>query len=261
MKLSLTARAFIALIVIAGAGVLGYAIPHSQEIHGARFLVFLVVTCVAARLKVKLPGLPGSMSVNLPFILAALMELSLAEALVVGCLSNLVQCLPRPEERFFWIQAAFNFNAMALAIAATNWIYGGAHFADRPLSSVLRLLVAVAGFFLVNTTLVAMIMALAEDKAVLRTWAGIVELTFPYFLLSGSVTAVAYMLADSEPLVILALMVVVFTSYRRYFARLAQDPTGVSRLVPSQSATTEAAKIYVHRRPGLPDQPLTQSKR
>src|ERR1700685_2478639 len=84
---------------------------------------FLFVAGLAATLKIKLPGLPGTMSVNLPFILLAAAEMSLAEAVVVGCISTLVQCLPRGKQKFNPIQAAFSCSTIMLAVTATKWIF------------------------------------------------------------------------------------------------------------------------------------------
>jgi hypothetical protein len=222
MKLSLTARAFIALIVALGLAVLGDAIFQANAIDTPRFIAFLLAACLASRLKVKLPGVTGSMSVNLPFILVAVAELSLVEALIIGCLSNLVQYLPRSKQQFNWLQAVFNFNSMALAVGATRWIYGSATLAAGVPSSSLRLAIAAAGFLMVNTVPVAIVMSLVEGKSTVRTWVGIFQLTFPYFLASTGVAAVALTLAQrlgwQVPVSILPLMLAVFYSYRRYFS-------------------------------------------
>jgi hypothetical protein len=222
MKLSLTARAFIALVVIAGLAVFGYAVFRANAIYAARFVAFLLAACVAARLKVKLPGLTGSMSVNLPFILVAAAEMSLVEALIVGCLSNLVQYLPREKQKFNWVQALFNVSTMALAVGATRWLYETTAVAAWVPSPALRLGVAAAGFFVVNTVPVAIVLFLAEKKNLVRTWIEIFQLTFVYFLASAGIAGVALTLTErvgwQVPVSILPLMLGVFYSYKRYFA-------------------------------------------
>ncbi len=244
MKLSLTARAFIALVVIAGLAVFGNAVFRANDIHVVRFVVFLLAASLAARLKVKLPGLTGSMSVNLPFMLVAVAEMSMVEALIVGCLSNLVQCLPRNKQEFNWVQAIFNFNNMALAVGATRWLYGYAALAAWVPSSSLRLAIAAAGFLLANTAPVAIVMSLAEGKNPLRTWLGIFELTFPYFLASAGVAGVVLTLAArvgwQVPVSILPLMLAIFYSYRRYFSSNPQT-FGDAQRKPVQSEPTLVA--------------------
>src|SRR5579872_5120787 len=102
------ARVVIALVVLSGAVVFGNALLHGGSRNCLRLLSCALVTCLAATLKVKLPGITGTMSMNLPFILVAVAELNAAEALVVGCLSTLAQCLPRGQHGFHWIQVLFN---------------------------------------------------------------------------------------------------------------------------------------------------------
>ncbi|MGZ4866187.1 MAG: hypothetical protein ACXV7C_03120, partial [Candidatus Angelobacter sp.] len=122
MPKTISARMFVALIVISGLVFLGDAVFNARSMPTARFGAFLLVACVAARLKIKLPGLTGTMSVNLPFILVAAAELITAEALAVGFISTFVQCLPKGI-KFNLVQAAFNCSTITLAVAATRFIY------------------------------------------------------------------------------------------------------------------------------------------
>ena len=75
-----SAKIFVALVVLTGLAVLVEAVLHAHSADHVRVASFLIVACLAARLKVKLPGLTGSMSVNLPFILVAAAEMSSSEA-------------------------------------------------------------------------------------------------------------------------------------------------------------------------------------
>ena len=50
-----------------------------------RFFCYLAVAVLASGLKVQLPGIDGTMSVNFLFILLGVLELSLPETLVIGC--------------------------------------------------------------------------------------------------------------------------------------------------------------------------------
>jgi hypothetical protein len=170
MPRSTSARVFIALIVISGFCVLGDAILSAQAIYLLRFLSFLGVACVAARLRVKLPGLTGSMSVNLPFILVAVAEMSLLEALVVGCISTFVQCIPSRPKKLNVTQALFNFSNMALAVAATRLVFQSQIVSSAVSGAPLRLAIAAGVFFLVNSVPVAVVISLSEAVNALRTF-------------------------------------------------------------------------------------------
>jgi len=222
MNVSLKAWIFITLVVVLGLGVLGTAIASADAIHVVRFIAFLLVACLTARLKVKLPGVTGSMSVNLPFILVAVAEMGQLEGLLIACLSSLTQCLPRDRRKFNWLQTSFNVCAMALAVEATGLIYRASFLSDQVASRPLRLAIACAAYFLVNTITVAIVLSLTESKNVVRAWLAMFQLSYPYFLASAGVAAVVLTLAArvgwQVPVLLLPLMAAVFYSYRRYFA-------------------------------------------
>jgi len=222
MPKSFAARMFVALIAISGLLVFGYALSSTRAVPTGRFISFLLVACLAARLKVKLPGLPGTMSVNLPFILLAAAEMSLAEAVVVGCVSTLVQCLPRGKQKFNPIQAAFSCSTIMLAITATKWIFASPEVAATIPSVHLRLAVAAMGYSLVNTVPIAIVIALTEAVSALPTWIEMLQLSFPYLVASAGVAGLALAITPEVvwqvPLAMLPVMAGIFLSYRRYFA-------------------------------------------
>lgn len=261
MKLSLAARTFITLIVVLGLCVFGKAVVNAGAVHPVQLAAFLVVACVAARLKVKLPGLTGSMSVNLPFILivAVATETTLLEALIVGCISNLVQCLPRPKQNFNPLRTGFNVCNMALAVEVTRLVFTWPAMSGWVASPSLRLGVAAAAFFLVNTVPVAIVIALTEGSAAgspsqtapessrgfFATWLGITQLTFPYYLASAGVAAAVLTAAARVgwvvPASILPVMLAFYWSYRKIFSlasRMGSD--GLRKGVQSQGAGEKA---------------------
>src|SRR6185437_15573786 len=122
MPKSFSARMFVALIVISGLLLLGDAVLNAKQVPTAKFLAFLFIACVAARFRVKLPGVTGTMSVNLPFILVAAAQMNTAEALAIGFMSTFFKCFAKGK-KFNLMQVAFNCSAITLAVAATRLIY------------------------------------------------------------------------------------------------------------------------------------------
>ena len=216
-----SAQIFIALMMVAGFAVLAQAVLHAQSVDHVRFVSFLLVACLAARLKVKLPGLTGSMSVNLPFILVAIAEMSPSEALAVACFSTFVQCLPRASQKFNTVQAIFNFCNMALAVGATRLMFGHPALNSMVGSQAVVLALAAGGFFVVNTVPVAFVISLTEAKNALKVWGDIFQLSFPYFVASaaiaGLVLTATAKIGWQVPLFVLPVMFGVFHSYKRYF--------------------------------------------
>ncbi len=225
MPKSYSARIFVALIVVSGFLVLGDAVLNAKSMPTVRFVAFLLVACLAARLKIKLPGLTGTMSVNLPFILVAAAEMNTAEALAVGFISTLVQCLPRGKQKFSLVQAAFNCSTITLAAAATRFIYASPSVTAMVPSPSLRLAIAAAGYALANTVPVAIVIRLTEAVSVVRTWVEMLQLSFPYLVASAGVAGLSLTIAQGigwqVPVAVLPVMAGIFMSYKRYFAATA----------------------------------------
>jgi hypothetical protein len=222
MPKSLSARLYIALIIVSGFLFLGNAVFNAPSLPGLRFVVLLVLAIIAARLRVKLPGLTGVMSVNLPFILLAAALTGTAEALTIGFVSTFVQSLPRGKGKPNLIQIIFNCCAITLAVGAARWIYAAPEMTSLVVSPALRLAIAAAGYFLVNTAAVSVVIALTESVNVLRTWLEMFQLSFPYLVASAGIAGLALLVGQESawqvPLALLPIMLGVFYSYRRYFA-------------------------------------------
>ena len=80
----LRAKLFIGLTSSIGLVLFVHAMGqwHSESLW--RFACYFVVALLASRLKVQLPGIDGTMSVNFLFILLGILELSFPETLVLG---------------------------------------------------------------------------------------------------------------------------------------------------------------------------------
>src|SRR3989442_7294469 len=115
------AKLLISLVVAAGTGVLLYGAIHPTSKNIAQFICYLLIAILASRLKVNLPGITGTMSVNFLFILLGILELSFTETLVLGTAAILVQCFYR--DRPSAIQVTFNFCASAFSNAAPYDVY------------------------------------------------------------------------------------------------------------------------------------------
>ena len=111
-ELSLQAKAFVGTTVLLGMVVLAYALWHWQSQDLMRFACYLAVAVLASGLKVHLPGIDGTMSVNFLFILLGVLELSLPETLVIGCTATLVQSVWQARNRLDPIKILFNVAGM-----------------------------------------------------------------------------------------------------------------------------------------------------
>ena len=119
--LSLGAKVFVALVIAAGMACLIRGGIHQESKNIAEFICYLGIAILASRLRVTLPGITGTLSVNFLFILVGIAELSYSEAITLGAISMLAQCWStnRPGA----IQLTFNVCAGSLSTAAAYLAY------------------------------------------------------------------------------------------------------------------------------------------
>src|SRR5277367_3778770 len=113
--LPIGAKAFIGLVIAAGMASLLQAAIHQSSKNIAEFICYLGIAILASRLRVTLPGITGTLSVNFLFILVGIAELSYSEAITLGAISMLAQSFypDRPGA----IQMTFNVCAGTVATA------------------------------------------------------------------------------------------------------------------------------------------------
>jgi hypothetical protein len=224
-QLPASAKIFIALTVTAGLAVLAYGFVHLQPAAPLRLLVFLAAAVAASRLKVKLPGINGAMSVNLPFFLVVAAQLSVSEALVVAGLSSLAQSLGRAN-RNQPVKIVFNSALLINAVGLAAVTFTAA--LQRHLSLPLAVGAGALAYFLANTAPVSVVLWLAEGAKPVSTWRRIADLTLPYYLLSATVAAIVCSgeknMVWTMPLALFAVMYLTYRSYRVYFDRTAPEP-------------------------------------
>src|SRR5208283_5734197 len=125
--MSAKTKLFVGITASVGLAVLCSAVWHWQSADLARFLCYLAVAVLASGLKVQLPGIDGTMSVNFLFILLGVVELSLPETLVIGCTATLAQSVWQARNRLDPVKVVFNVlgmmaNASALCYVSYHWL-------------------------------------------------------------------------------------------------------------------------------------------
>ena len=90
-------KTFIGGMVLAALAGTLFAGLRSHSLHPSFALAVFALAAATSRMKIKLPGIDGNMSVNLPFLLIAVVNLSALEAVLIACLSTVVQCWPKAD--------------------------------------------------------------------------------------------------------------------------------------------------------------------
>ena len=86
-----SARAFIAGLSLVAFCVLVLGFAHWQTNDPVKFACYLIAALLASALKVGLPGIEGTLSVNFIFTQLGILELSLPETLLIGLAGTLGQ--------------------------------------------------------------------------------------------------------------------------------------------------------------------------
>jgi diguanylate cyclase (GGDEF)-like protein/putative nucleotidyltransferase with HDIG domain len=242
---------FILLTASLGLSILASGIAHWQLSDPLRFVCYLSVAVFASGLKVTLPGVDGTMSVNFLFILISICELSFSETLLIGCGSSLVQCLWKVKHRPSPVKVIFNvFSMMAPAIALSYYTY---HWLAPLLHNRVPMLLisAACAYFLSNTIPVATMISLTEGKPFRKVWSECYFWSFPYYLvgaaIAGLVTAVNSYVGWEMSWLVLPIMYWIYRSYRLYLGRLEDE----KRHVEDEKRRVEDEKHHVEEMAGL----------
>src|SRR6266699_4724867 len=241
------AKLLISLVVTAGTGVLLYAAIHPTSKNIAQFICYLLIALLASRLKVNLPGITGTMSVNFLFILLGILELSFTETLVLGTAAIMVQCFYR--DRPSAIQVTFNICASAFSIAVAYGVYYVA-FSHWPAGThPLVLIVAASTYFVANTGSIAAVISLTEGKSLKRIWVECYFWSFPYYLVGAGLAGLVGWLNGKfgwqASLLVVPVIYLIYRSYRLYLGKLEDEKRHVEEMANLHLRTIEALALAI----------------
>jgi hypothetical protein len=221
-------KIYIGTMVASSVTVAGYACFLSHQQHAYLALAVLALAAASSRMKVKLPGINGNMSINLPFLLTAVMNLSAAEAVLITCASTAVECWPRKNAKLNAQQMTFNLSMMVFATSVATLLARAQWLAGTPaLQATTGLLLASAALFFGQTLPVAGIVAMSERKRTTKIWKELAHLSFPYYVVSAGVTsmveALGVHLGWGLALAVFPVMYGIHRSYRMYFSHMVES--------------------------------------
>ncbi len=247
MNMSLPSRAYIAFVCTLGLACLLSAGWEMQ--HPLRFACYLLICMVASALKVNLPGILGTMSVNFLFILVGILDLGAGQTIVIGCVGALVQCIWKPKSQIRPVQAGFSVMNIAVAVFGAYYLYHWPLAQRLSAGTPLLLIAASLVYFVLNTTGVAGVVALTEHKSVIDTWRKCYFWSFPFYLLGASVAWVLGVLTEhghsQSILLLLPVVYVIYRSYRMYLCHLEDEKKHVEEMAALHLRTIEALALAI----------------
>lgn len=243
------ARALIAAMVVTGMSALFLGILQFESSEPVRFLSYLVLAVLAAGLRVDLPTLSGTLSINFLFILIGLVELTLSEVLVIGTAMTLVQCLlPQPRRPIF-VKTIFNVSVVVLAIFGTAMLYYYQPVRDLGMNQAVLLMFASVVLFLFVTVPVATAMAWTEGREVLATWRECNLWSLPYYLagaaIAGVFTTLTHSIGWQLALLLIPIIYLMVRSYQLYVARVDDSLQHAEQMAGLHLRTIEALALAI----------------
>jgi diguanylate cyclase (GGDEF)-like protein/putative nucleotidyltransferase with HDIG domain len=245
--MSFPAKLFITLIVSAGLGTLIYGGIHQSSKNIAEFICYLGIAILASRLKVNLPGITGTLSVNFLFILIGILELSFTETLILGAVSMLAQCMypERPKA----IQVTFNVCAGAVSTALAYLVY------HHPLARLLvdnnavLLGLSATVYFIANAGSIAAVISLTERRPLTRILVDCYFWSFPYYLVGAGIAGAIAWLNKSfnweTSLLLVPAVYLIYRSYRLYLGKLEDEKRHVEEMANLHLRTIEALALAI----------------
>jgi len=236
------------LIATTGLAIGLITIARWQPGSPGLWVLYSLMGALASGMKVRLPGVTGTLSASFLFILLGVADCSLPETLVIAWVATLTQLYWRPSRKPRPIQVAFNLGSTAIASliaykVVEPWTHAGAP------ASPLWLVLAAGLYFLSNTLSVAGIIALTENKSIHAVWKECFFWTLPHYLVGASIAALVSIgnraLGWETSLLVLPVLYLIFRSFGVYVARLEEEKRHAEEIAALHMRTIEALAMAI----------------
>ena len=247
--LSRKAIAYISVVTITGLAVLVAGLRDFHSQNPSQYLCYIAMALITTGLKVNLPALTGTLSVNFLFILMGIMELSLAETLAMGALATAVQCFWHARGRFRGVQVLFNAASISIAIPFSYFLHRWTMQWEPVVGAPFLMIVTSSLFFISQTFPVAAVIALTEQKSLRRVWRECYVWSFPYYLV-GCAAAGLFSVSNQYMgwktlLLILPVVYMIYRSYKLYIGRLEDEKRHADQISALHLRSIEALALAI----------------
>jgi diguanylate cyclase (GGDEF)-like protein/putative nucleotidyltransferase with HDIG domain len=245
----LRARIYIGLVLAAGGFAFISQVPQLGPNDVSQFWLYFLVTVLTSGLKVQLPMVMATLSVNYLFILVGIVQFNLPQAMILGAAGTLMQCLWRPRVRPKTIQIAFSTSSITLAVMGGHVIFHSRLNGLLGEMNPLLLLITAMVYFFINSVLVAGVISLTERRMLHTTWYETCFWVSPYYLAAASVAWLIVELSKqtawSAAMVLFPLVFFIYRSYRMFLDRLEKDKVHAEELAGLHLRTIEALALAI----------------
>ncbi len=243
------ARAYIAGMAVAALSCFSLAWFHWYTTDTLKFACYLVAAMLASSLKVSLPGIEGTLSVNFLFTLVGILEMSLPETLLIGLVSTLAQFYWRPARQLKLVQLVFNLSQVTVCSAAAYGAYKLVAIYVLHAPGPLALLAAAITHFACNTSAMSAIIGLTEDKPISKVWKDSYLWSFPYYMVGAAIAGFVSFLNThigwQPSFLVLPPIYLMYRSYRLYLGKLETEKVHAEKVSNLHLRTIEALALAI----------------
>jgi diguanylate cyclase (GGDEF)-like protein/putative nucleotidyltransferase with HDIG domain len=243
------AKLYVTMVTLAGFGVIGMTLYRWQSEDVLRFCFYLVLSSLAAGLKVNLPGIQGTMSVCFLFVFIGIADLSAPETLIIACAGTVVQCLwkSRPRTKTLQILIGIANTGIAATLAYSFYHWPLLHRLDS--AGPLLLVATGLAYYVLNTVPIGLATYFSEGKPFGETWHSCYFWSFPFYLVGASVAWIISLFTRQmhweASIVLLPVIYLIYRSYQLYLARLEDEKRHVESIAGLHMRTIEALALAI----------------
>lgn len=258
--LSRSARLYVVIVATFGGAVLLASILDLMRAPiDLRWYALVGLTLLTGSITVKVPSVAATLSVSEVFVFSAVILFGWSSGTVVAAIDGLVISLWLQRKKQPAYRVVFNAAAPALSIFVASWVYRalGAPTAQSPTFQVTQILVPLCAFaatyFLGNTSLIAVAIALEQRLSAVNVWKQNFMWLWLNFFSGASMAAllVTFGTKEDDPnalgaiWIVLPLLGVSYFTYKTSMARIEDANKHVEHLNTLYLSTIETLAMAI----------------
>jgi diguanylate cyclase (GGDEF)-like protein/putative nucleotidyltransferase with HDIG domain len=214
-----------------------------------RLAMYMIAAVITSGMKVRLPGIFSSLSMNYVFIVAGLLDFELSGGLLIGIAGVVGQSYYKCEKRPEWHHLLFNLANVSLSAGAANWCKDLPCIAPIDRFGVFAIVSASLAFFAFNTIVLSGIIAFTSGQTPFAVWRSSFLWTFPQYLVGGLIATCFHLLIKSTGmagmLFTFPVIYLLYRSYDIYLTRVNDQQKHIGEMAQLHLRTIEALALAI----------------
>ena len=232
------------VIIFGGAALIVLALPWESH-NSLSYACYLALSLIFCGVKVSLPPVSGSLPLFTVFVLLGVLEFSLPETLLLGCLGTLAYAIARSKAR----EGVLKSFTMAITISVSYAAFHSRLLQGIHLEIALTISIAIALFFTVDTFGMAAWRAVSNRESLLYIWRENYAWSFPLYvigaILAGLMSILTRMVGWQTGLLVVPVFYLAYRFCAVYLARIQDGKTRAEQTAVLHLRTIEALALAI----------------